>query len=148
MASIEKLPSDALIKSASLASLSPDLGKYAQVSELLTQIAKALLPDSSHPIGGIMNDNTWSCEVLAPGSAWRKGRLSLNIEVEFLSEDPAISLVEEPAPPVEEPLEEEAPPVADPISQDEPTTVSSRPAMMDVAPETESAFPGTVLDLD
>jgi hypothetical protein len=122
MASVEKLPSDALIKSSSLAHLSPDLGKYAQVSELLAQVAKASLPGSSHAIGGIMHENTWSCEILAPGSAWRKGRLSLTIEVEFLSDEPV------------------SPPVAEPTSAPRP--------VMEADPVHESAFPGTVLDLD
>lgn len=84
----EGLPQNAVIKCPNLASLAPELGQYAQVNELATQMERARIPEGQATLGELMEDKAWECEVLAPGNIWRKGLLRLKVEIVFLPDEP------------------------------------------------------------
>lgn len=88
MSSPEGLSQNAVIKCANLATLSSELGQYAQVSDIVSQVGRAVIPEGQATLGELMAEKAWECEVLSPGNIWRKGELKLKVEVVFLPDEP------------------------------------------------------------
>jgi hypothetical protein len=87
MASSEKVVSDAMIRCSGLSELSPELGVYTQADEFVAAVAKAVIPQGSQALGELMTEAGWECEVLVPGSTWRKGVIRLQASLAFTEED-------------------------------------------------------------